>query len=322
MDDSTIWQLFSVLWSDIRQEDEFFNKKPLLAHYSSIQVIENILKNDEVWFSNPLFMNDLEEVRFGIFQGVPLVLNSYQIANALQNKERFDIFFQHFNNYHNQFVYEHVVDNYVFCLAEHDRTDFDGALSMWRGYGNNGNGAAIVFDTSKITVVNQPLLIISKVIYSTVNERISWLNDLMLKFAGILSNAYIPNDKLWLPAFYLFERIKLFSLFTKHNGFKEEREWRIAYMKERDIRSVIEPMIDYFIGPRGIEPKLKLKTKSIDGFISDSNAGLSQLVDRIILGPTTSSPMARATLFKMLDKIGKSELREKIYTSTIPFRST
>ena len=33
----------------------------LLAHYTSVQVVEQILKHEELWFSNPLYMNDLEE---------------------------------------------------------------------------------------------------------------------------------------------------------------------------------------------------------------------------------------------------------------------
>jgi hypothetical protein len=38
-------------------------------------VLEAILRNDEVWLSNPLFMNDMEEVRFGINAGANLLAN-------------------------------------------------------------------------------------------------------------------------------------------------------------------------------------------------------------------------------------------------------
>jgi hypothetical protein len=44
-------------------------RPPLLAHYTSIKAMEAILKTNKVWFSNPLFMNDLQEVRFGITEG-------------------------------------------------------------------------------------------------------------------------------------------------------------------------------------------------------------------------------------------------------------
>src|SRR5262249_28417906 len=43
---------------------------PLLAHYTSIHVAEQIIKNEEIWLSHPFYMNDLEELRFGMEQGV------------------------------------------------------------------------------------------------------------------------------------------------------------------------------------------------------------------------------------------------------------
>jgi hypothetical protein len=44
----------------------------LLAHYTSVEVAEKILRDEEVWLSNPLYMNDLEEMRAGIGLGSQL----------------------------------------------------------------------------------------------------------------------------------------------------------------------------------------------------------------------------------------------------------
>ena len=43
--------------------------RPLLAHYTSLEVMAKIVENEEIWFSNPLFMNDHQEVRFGMLNG-------------------------------------------------------------------------------------------------------------------------------------------------------------------------------------------------------------------------------------------------------------
>jgi hypothetical protein len=61
----------SVLFLPLRHalDDDFHwlvENKPWLAHYTSIELAEKILRDEEVWFSNPLFMNDLEELRFGM----------------------------------------------------------------------------------------------------------------------------------------------------------------------------------------------------------------------------------------------------------------
>jgi hypothetical protein len=53
-------------------------------------------------------------------------------------------------HYHSEFSAKQALDTYVLCLSEHDPTNEDGLLSMWRGYGGNGHGAAMVFDSSKL----------------------------------------------------------------------------------------------------------------------------------------------------------------------------
>jgi hypothetical protein len=46
---------------------------PLLAHYTSIRVMEAIFQTNKIWLSNRLFMNDLQEVRFGLREGQRLL---------------------------------------------------------------------------------------------------------------------------------------------------------------------------------------------------------------------------------------------------------
>jgi hypothetical protein len=148
MDDLQISNMFEPLFADLRDGGSF----PLLAHYTSIQALEAILRSNEIWFSNPLFMNDMEEVRFGISAGANPFLTSTELESACGNNERFDLLKSKFIQCYNTFANEHVIDTYVFCLSEHVKDDTDGLLSMWRGYGGNGSGAAIVFDTGKFPV--------------------------------------------------------------------------------------------------------------------------------------------------------------------------
>lgn len=320
MDDVIISQQFQPLYADLLPEDAFHIKKPLLAHYTTIQGLENILARNEVWFSNPLFMNDLEEVRFGILEGNRLAMQSEEIANACQSPGRAAAFRHYFSHYFGQFDTHHAFDIYVFCMSEHRRDDNDGLLSMWRGYGGNGNGAALVFDTARINVLESSPLIIADVRYATRDARMQWLNTLVSKLAAILSASNVPDEKLFIPAYQLFERIKLFALFTKHQGFKEEQEWRVVYLPDRDPNKRLEPMFHYAISPRGIEPKLKLRVAPIEGVIG-SDLSLAKLIDRIILGPTNSSPLVRSAVLRMFDRLSLPELKPKLWTSSIPFRS-
>jgi hypothetical protein len=320
VDDNTIRQHFQQL-NDLNAEDAFQLKKPLLAHYTTIQVLEKILATGELWFSSPLYMNDLEEVRFGIFEGQKLIMESKEIDDACSSKERTNYFRHCFNHHISHYDMHHLRDTYVFCTSEHRPTDNDGLLSMWRGYGANGNGVAIVFDAGQLEVLKTSPLIIANVIYKSTEGRLQWLKDILSTFVGILKATNIPTEKLHIASECLFERIKIFALFTKHSGFDEEEEWRVVYMPERDPNNNLASMRNYSICPRGVEPKLRFKVAPLEG-IASPNLSLSGIIERIILGPTISSPMARTTVLRMFDLLGREELAPKLRASTIPFQHT
>jgi hypothetical protein len=320
MNDAEIFQLFLPLYDDLIDEEKFNNQKPLLAHYTTIQTLEKILTSNELWFSNPLFMNDMEEVRFGINQGNELFNLSKEVADACGTEARKQLLKQHFAYCYNKFANEHVLNTYVFCLSRHDKDDDDGLLSMWRGYGGNGNGVAIVFDTSQMNVVAGSPLLLAKVTYDTSEARKAWLEGLLSAFCKILAASAIPDNKLFIPANTLFERIKLFALFTKHRGFKEEDEWRVVYMPDRDAEKRLESMFHYSISPRGVEPKLRFRVEPIQGFTTD-DLSLTKIIDRVILGPSISSPIAAATVWRMLELLKQPDLKPKLRGSKIPFRA-
>lgn len=312
---------FGALWSDALDENQFFSKRPLLAHYTSIQVLEKIVSTSEVWFANPLFMNDFEEVQFGIFTANQIVFErKEEIANACKTPERAQRFEHGWVTSFNKFSTEHAFDTYIFCLSDHKKDDYDGKLSMWRGYGANGNGAAIVIDTAKLDKLSGSPLIFAQVQYETTEARRTWLSQKVQQCEQLLAAANISDEDVDVAAYALFERIKLYALFTKHHGFKEEEEWRIVYMPSLDAANRLKAMFHYFIGARGVEPKLKFKIEPMPGITSD-DLSLEKITDRIILGPTASSPLAKASVLRMLEIVGRPELKDRVHASGIPFRA-
>lgn len=321
MNDAEIWQLFEPLYDDFKEEDQFHVKQPLLAHYTSLEVLEKILTSNEIWFSNPLFMNDLDEVRFGIVRGAERLKSNDEIKSALGTAERHVIFSEGIDGYIRRFEEEHLLDTYVFCLSEHDPDDFDGLLSMWRGYGGNGRGAALVFDTSKLAYIENSPLIIAQVHYGSEDERLEWFDGIAAKLAKILTQKQIPDDKVYLVSCAVFERVKLYALFSKHQGFSEENEWRVVYLSDRDVDGKLKPMQNYLNGPRGVEPKLRLKIEPVDGLMA-ADLSFEKILDAILLGPSASSPLAVRSVERMLDVINKPEFKERLFASTIPLRPT
>jgi hypothetical protein len=141
------------------------------------------------------------------------------------------------------------------------------------------------------------------------------------QFAGLLSGHQLPNEMLQLAAYHFFERIKLFSLFSKHAGFQEEREWKMVYMHWRDDTALLSHMCHYHISQRGVEPKFKFKIENVDGLLSESDT-IDSWLSSITVGPTISSPLAVASIKRMIEKIGKKELADRVQASRIPFRAT
>jgi Protein of unknown function (DUF2971) len=293
--------------------------KPLLAHYTSIKVMEAILQRSQVWFSNPLFMNDLQEVRFGINEGARLFVSPDLLKKAVKTEERSKIIQSAFAQYYSEFNHQDAFDTYVFCLSEHDRNNNDGILSMWRGYGQHGEGVALVFDTAALTLVPTSPLIIAKVTYGSDHDRSSQLSTMLEQWADLAAKADLPDDKLHIGAGAAFAAIKNYALTTKHKGFSEEAEWRVIYYPERDRSGLLKHCMDYHIGERGVEPKLKYKIGHIPGVSADDLAS-DRLLERIILGPSHPSPLAKRSVERMLERIGKPELKKKLWPSGIPLR--
>ncbi len=311
-------QIHQALWEDHNSESEFPNQTPLLAHYTSINNFDCVVEGEELWFANPLNMNDSDELIFGMNQGAAEFKKNEALIRACGNEEVFarllDIFEQHFNH----FDKNHVLDTHILCFSHHEEEDFDGALSMWRGYGADGNGISFVIDTKKIEADEGSPIVISPVNYATTEERIEWIKQKTDQLAEILTAIDKSDEALHSLAWNWIERLKVFSLFTKHKGFQDEKEWRFVYLSDRDSKDFYSPMFGYHISAKGVEPKLKLRLDQVP--VTNSALTLEALIDRIILGPTAASELSIRSVERMLKIKGKTGLAEKVYASSIPYR--
>ena len=244
------------------------------------------------------------------------------ITKAAGSPERFKAIESAFMGYYRQFENTHALDVYVFCLSEHRPDDNDGLLSMWRAYGGNGNGAALVFKTDFLTGPKEesPLLI-GKVHYASDVERTVWLEQKIRAWCDIVAWSGIPDDKLHFAAHSIFSAIKLYALTSKHRGFSEENEWRLIYLPERDPNGLMKSGLHYVVGKLGVEPKLRFKVRPLP-LKSPEVWTFDDILDRIILGPSLSTGLARISIVRMLEVIGKPTFGPKVISSGIPLRPT
>ncbi len=308
--------LDDVLWADM-QPLAGTSQLPLLAHYTSIGTLERIAQTGEIWFSNPLYMNDVDELRYGMTLGLHSVRGHTGLREACP-PAHYNALLDAFDTLYSGFDSDAAFDVYVFSCSEHDEgIGDDGLLSMWRGYGGDGNGVAIVFDLAPLLQPPAPLLV-RQVQYLSYAQSEAWMDRKLQRFALALQRAGGPVSAMQDAAAALFERIKLFALFTKHRGFHEEREWRVVYLRERDREELLTQQLHYTIGPRGIEPRLRFTP----GAIGEAGRGpdLRQMVRRILLGPVLATPLALRSVVRMLE-LHQPAWAERVARSSTPYRS-
>lgn len=306
--------LDDVLWTDMQREPAP-GELPLLAHYTSIGTLERIAQTGEIWFSNPLYMNDVDELRYGMNLGVHAVRSHTGLREACA-PAHYNALLDEFDRLYAAFDDQDAFDVYVFSCSEHDdEIGDDGLLSMWRGYGGDGNGVAIVFDMGPLLLARPPLLV-RQVQYLSYEASEAWMQHKLQRFAQALRNAGRPVEEMPAAAAALFERIKLFALFTKHRGFHEEREWRIVYLREQDREGVFTQQLHYAIGSRGIEPRLRFST----AVLGENRPSLEQMVRRIILGPVLATPLALRSVVRMLE-LYQPAWAGRVTRSSTPYRA-
>jgi hypothetical protein len=316
--ESSLWdQLSPLLWDDVDEESTFPAKRPLLAHYTSMAALKAIVESGEVWFSNPLYMNDWEELVFGMTEGRNIFRENEEIRAACKTPAAHEKLVGYLDALLGDFDRNHVLDTYVFCLSEHPPDLVDGLLSMWRGYGDSGNGVAIVFNSAVIEENKDSPFVVAKVRYASVEQRRAWLKEKATLVGNTIRGMDLDDDALLEVADLWIERTKQFALFCKHDGFADEREWRVVYLSERDRRGNFRSMIGVALTANGLEPKLRLAVHQgpLLGSLS-----LDGVVERIILGPTVSEVMAERTTKRMLQLAGREALVERVAVSTIPLR--
>ena len=310
--------LARTLWSDLQREPDP-GELPLLAHYTSINTLERIAQTGEIWFSNPLYMNDVDELRYGIHLGLQAVRGHPALRQAC-TPAQYNALLDAFDEHYNRFNDDSAFDVYVFSCSEHDHAiGDDGLLSMWRGYGGDGNGVAIVFDMARLLAAPRSPLLVRQVQYLSYEQSEAWMDDLLARLARVLAPCGDAPEAMAQAAAALFERIKVFALFTKHRGFHEEREWRLVYLREIDRAGIFTELLHYAIGGRGIEPRLRFTTDALAGPDGDGPE-LRDMVQRIILGPVLATPLALRSVVRMLE-IHQPAWAQRVTRSSTPYRA-
>jgi hypothetical protein len=182
-----------------------------LSHYTSLDGFRSIIEHSELWASNISFLNDRQEMSFGLDVARDFIEN---ISNKPENKK-----------YKGRLKFvpsATLPDVYACCFCKEP-----DMLSQWRGYGSATQSVSIQFDANGLREISEFLKHrIVEIVYGRQNS-FSFLQntlgkkpDLYFEFFEELMGSD-PNEAI---SDIIYQLAPVF----KNEHFREEREWRIV----------------------------------------------------------------------------------------------
>ena len=294
-------------------------KNGRFVHYTSADNALKILNSKCIWMRNTTCMSDYREVNHGLDALNRYFANSpskQAFTDALNGcsagiaEEAFALF--------NQWWQATQLQTYITSISEHDdREDVHGRLSMWRAFGNSTARVAMVVRIGSEIGKNLSLgAELSPVGYFTDAEL---GQELSLVVNNVRENQDFLRtvDRPWLLQ-TIFAVLTSAVVSLKHEGFAEEREWRIIHSPARRPSPHLKPSIEVVAGVPQQVYKIPLRSDAAAGL---SNLDPDELIDRIIIGPT-QFPWAMYDAFvAALKDAGVKDAGNRVFVSQIPVRT-
>lgn len=280
---------------------------PVVFHYTSMGVLEQITDKGEIWASHARFLNDTSE-----FDHAKMFIRNYLLerANRIGGLE--------------YLIKEHipVIDdrhnpNDVFVASFSEEGD---SLPQWRGYCPMGMGVSVGFDSSALKegalevqsqlpedednddpIINRSFL---KCVY-TESEKLKLISESVNTYITAIQGKH-PQLTTVTAKTFLASTIALCSPLFKHESFKEEREWRLVL--ECNDRKV--PKRHFRVAQSTLIPFIKINVRK--------NARRTY-VKSVYVGPSPNEQLAAWGVKKLLDQRRLSGAM--VENSSIPYRS-
>jgi len=286
------------------------------VYYTTADVAYSILKNKEIWMRNAMTMNDYMEIEHGL-DCLATAYNSKpgEAFRACLNA-CFPSVAEEIQDLFNSWVAWIRRDTYITCVSEHEPDeDINGRLSMWRAYGGR-SGVALVFNNAVMFLQSNALAAYaSPVAYFDPEAVGAELNKVAkaiesdMDFVCQLQRDGLKN--------VVFHTLRFAALCTKHPGFREEREWRVVASPALESSDLVHEHVEVVRGVPQTLLKIRLEDHPDKGLIG---LDLTELLDRIIVGPTEFPYVVSRALCKLLSEASIPDPEPKVVVSAIPLR--
>jgi len=201
-------------------------------YYCSLSTFFNIVKNRQIYLSDPLKMNDALELKWCLKK-----------LNEERNSEHKSIFENMKIHAEIDFPYDEFIEIlnskgqssiYISCFSKGE-----DILSQWRAYAEDGKGVSIGFNLDMLGVGDN--LLIKEVIYANeevydrMKKDVEYVSDTI---STVISEHKITSQEEQLKIF-LHELIPELAKY-KNPAFKEEKEVRLIYCDDMKFENVLD----------------------------------------------------------------------------------
>jgi len=302
------------------RRDEVIARKGRFVHYTSAENAMNIIRSRRMWMRNAKCMNDYMEVSHG----------HELLVQFFQDKDRKEHFFEALKpcgtevaekaiRLFDQWWQKLEFNTFICSISEHEPGENNhGRLSMWRAYGQPSARAAIVLNvpfepddaTKGLKVTLSPVAYseyadVEKELYAVINN-IRANTDFLLS-QGVQA---IVNT--------VFAMLLVASVSLKHEGFKEEKEWRAIYLPDLNPSKLMSRSIETISGVPQTVYKIPLEDIPAEDV---TGVSIPQLVERVIIGPS-QYPFPMYQAFRTaLEEAGVENADSRVIISGIPLRT-
>lgn len=276
----------------------------ILYHYTTMSVLCSLLNNLEYsidkegnpnyklkfWISDYRYMNDWSESIF-FLNTIGNAFLRYQKKYSLEDKSAY--FTTTFS------LWDQLKgDKYILSLSENE-----DSLTMWRGYGANGQGVAIGLNAEKILqfISENSSVYFFKMNYVNIATHMMSFsekdleqiyNDIKIEDDGSVSGSWGSFSELYEANYLSY----------KNEAYRDENEWRLTLIKDKECK--------YRENNGVIIPYCEIKIPI-------------EFVENIIIGPSANKELSKLTLQNMIDhkiKVEPIANNIKISNSDIPYK--
>lgn len=302
------------------RRDEIVARKGRFVHYTSAENAMRIIRSRKMWMRNAKCMNDYMEVSHG----------HELLVQFFQDRDRKELFFEALKPCGNEVAQKAIelfdqwwqkiqFNIFIASISEHDPDeDNHGRLSMWRACGQLSARAAIVLNvpfepddaTKGLKLMLSPVAYFG---YADVERELYAVIDNVKK-----NTAFLLTQGTQAITNTIFAMLLVAAVSLKHEGFKEEKEWRAIYLPDLYASKLMSRTIETINGVPQTVYQIPLEDNPTEDV---TGVSIPQLVERIILGPSEYPfPMYQA-FTAALEEAGVENSGSRVIVSGIPLRT-